>query len=97
MKTSKLKARRFWANYYDGVPILHTKKDEARFGSFGYGIQHPVVPVAVIPLDDTNKLVRDAANIFSMQEINFEQETEVSMRAALEAIGVLPKQRKGLK
>lgn len=116
MKTSKPKARRMWANYYDPLPILYSDKESARFCSSGHGIQHAVVPVAVIPLDDVEALVEKAAKSMYADDVgsrraeaNWENLKSLRhgsaiieaftsrARAALAAIGVLPKAKKGRK
>lgn len=91
MKTStkhstktKLKARRMWANYYDDRSILlHCDASAARVCAVSYGIEHPAVPVAVIPLDDVEKLV---GRLFSAR-INADGITLANTRDMLTAIG----------
>ena len=90
MKTKPtLRARRMWANYYpEIVCVHHTRKSAGASGDPSY--PH-AVPVAVIPLDDVDALVTAAtdARIWSVGT------SREAMIAALTAIGVLPRQRKG--
>ena len=86
----KIKPRRMFANYYpDGrLGIYRTKRSATYFrGLFG----GEPTPVAVIPLDDVGALVRCAYEASRIPGFHgFAQ-----MRAALTAIGVLPRTRKG--
>lgn len=94
MKKSKLKARRMWANCYssDNALYAHPTKQAAIRRSFGHASLN-AIPVAVIPLDDVEALIQKAAEAYWQTP---QTHTE-SVRAALTAIGVLPKQRKGRK
>lgn len=87
-KKNKLKARRMWANPADfGERSMHLTAHPDPSSDRGN-----VVPVAVIPLDDVDELVDKAHRAFLTSF-----GTADGMRAALAAIGVLPKQRKGRK
>ena len=93
MKTKPTpRARRMWANYYRDASVLHeTRKMAAHCAA--PGAMHEVIPVAVIPLDDVGALVRCAYEASRIPGFDgFAQ-----MRAALTAIGVLPKQKGGRK
>lgn len=91
MKTKKLKARRMWANYYrEGAPVFFTHKNVAlRCANEDAIVSH--VPVAVIPLDDVDLMIDKAFLAFGGLPYS-----RGAVRAALVAIGVLPK-RKGRK
>ena len=91
MKTKPTpRARRMWANYYpEIVCVHHTRKSAGASGDPSY--PH-AVPVAVIPLDDVEALVEKAKTAFNLEGSGL---FTPAMRAALAAIGVLPKQRKG--
>lgn len=94
MKTFKPKARRMWANYYPDFPTMtavHETRARALGGSSGAVTP---VPVAVIPLDDPEALILKARDAYVSHGVAYSQ---VQMHAALIAIGVLPKQRKGRK
>ena len=95
MKTPKLKARRMWANYYPEVPpCLHcTKKQAEKMAS--RIVAHETMPVAVIPLDDVEALENKVAVAID-DKIICGSLTDIT-RAALVAIGVLPRARKGRK
>ena len=93
MSTMKTKptprARKMWANYYpEIVCVHHTRKSAGASGDPSY--PH-AVPVAVIPLDDQEQVLLDALYHWGKHDGNAED----SMRAALTAIGVLPRTRKG--
>ena len=96
---TKAKARRMWANYYPSGIVLHPSKASAINGSEKTA-RPEALPVAVIPLDDIDTLIVAAA----AAHYRCEHEGKIGlltngdcMRAALTAIGVLPKQRKGRK
>lgn len=96
-KTPKLKAHKMWANYYSRLilPDVHQTRNDALDGSGG-----EVTPrrVAVIPLDDTEAIVVAAAAAHYKAWSGVGKPTNGDcMRAALEAIGVLPPRRKGYK
>lgn len=94
MKTSKkLKARKMWANYYaQGQSMsIHGSKKLAQ-NLMEFEPTHQAVPVAVIPLNDVDSLVRKATDAYFS---SLERNTENRWRDALTAIGVLPRQRKG--
>lgn len=86
MKTkSTPRARRMWANYYPKIVCVHHTRKSAGANS---------IPVAVIPLDDPEALVDAAVASHSHSYCGIATRRQ-AMRAALIAIGVLPKQRKG--
>ena len=94
MKTKpKPRALRMFANYYpaeDGCVCLHRTRTRAN-SMANDGCSHAAIPVAVIPLDDAGALVRCAYEASRIPGFDgFAQ-----MTAALAAIGVLPKQKKG--
>lgn len=101
MKTPKLKPRRMWANYYeganDGIPFLHSTRAAAqKCNSSGVD----TVPVAVIPLDDVEELVERASVALSIERgysWAYAPKFQLSARAALAAIGVLPSPSKTAK
>ena len=86
----KLKPRRMWANQYIGDNALYLHPSLSIAMKRNCGLQKPS-PVAVIPLDDVNELIGMAAHAHEGWT------KEGAMRAALIAIGVLPKVRKGRK
>ena len=89
-KIKSLKARRMWANYYKhDIELFPTRQKSAFF--VVEDVEHKFVPVAVIPLDDKERVLLDA--LYAWEQCDGDGED--SMRAALAAIGVLPKQRKG--
>ena len=95
MKTKpKLRARRMWANYYKAPfnPCLHKTRRAAALGC-GHACIH-TGRVAVIPLDDVEALVDAAVASHSYSYCGIATRRQ-AMRAALTAIGVLPRQRKG--
>jgi hypothetical protein len=96
MKTKtkpKIKARLLWANYYpDGrLGIYRTKRIATYFRGLLGG---EAAPVAVIPLHDVEALELEALEAFLDDKGITSQN---GLRAALTAIGVLPKARKGRK
>ena len=78
------------------MPTMHPSRSRALGGSAG---TVPPVPVVVIPLDNPEALVARAAEAFyELEHEGYCERRRVDysyMRAALTAIGVLPKQRKG--
>ena len=90
MKTKTIKARRMWANYYpEIVCVHHTRKSAGVSGDPSY---YPhAIPVAVIPLDNLEALVHCAYEASRLPG----EDGLTQMRAALTAIGVLPRTRKG--
>lgn len=86
-----------WANYYDDRSILlHRDESAARVCAVSYGIRHPAVPVVVIPLDDAEAIVVTAAAAHYKAWSGVGKPTNGDcMRAALTAIGVLPRAKKG--
>lgn len=99
MKT-KLRARKMWANYYaDGIRRIHSTKESARAVRCFTGGKSSVpktIPVAVIPLDDQGALIAKATAAFLAEDRKPESWIpDDCMVAALIAIGVLPRQRKG--
>ena len=104
MSTAKLqpKARKMWANYYaqgQSMSIHGSKKIAQNLMEFEP--THQAVPVAVIPLDDPEALVARAAEAFyELEHEGYCERRRVDysyMRAALTAIGVLPKSKGGRK
>ena len=98
MKTktkSKPRARKMFANYYgDFVACHNTRCSAMREGD--HHEQFIAIPVAVIPLDDVAALVKKATAAFLVEDRKPESWTlDDCMTAALTAIGVLPKQKKG--
>jgi hypothetical protein len=94
-KKTKLKPRRMWANPLDAkCPPVFWHLSRVRLESIN--LNH-TVPVAVIPLDDVEKLVKKASNAYAFEDVNFTSLTDCCIRAALTAIGVLPRARKGRK
>ena len=93
MKTKPTpRARKMWANYYpEIVCVHHTRKSAGASGDPSY--PH-AIPVAVIPLDDVEALVDAAVASHSYSYCGIATRRQ-AMRAALTAIGVLPRQRKG--
>lgn len=86
-----LRARKMFANYYPGitsVPTMHPSRSRALGGSAG---TVSPVPVAVIPLDNPEALVHCAYEASRLPG----EDGLTQMRAALTAIGVLPRTRKG--
>jgi len=95
MKTSKPKAHRMWVNYYPGMSFSPAIHPSIRLAKAGNGGMTKPVPVAVIPLDDVEALFQRAVSAYDLTPAG--AGVESAMRAALIAIGVLPKQRKGRK
>jgi hypothetical protein len=93
-KTTKLKARRMWANHYDRRTDCFPKERGARHMAENTA-SDIAVPVAVIPLDDVQALVNKVAAAID-NKIICGSLTDIT-RAALTAIGVLPRARKGRK
>lgn len=90
------RARKMWANYYtdaDGFVCLHGTRTCANANAAD-GYSHAAIPVAVIPLDNPEALVDAAVTSHSHSYCGIATRRQ-AMRAALTAIGVLPKQRKG--
>jgi hypothetical protein len=88
-KTQKLKARRMWAHPLDltrDTPLCLLRRTRSKNTGSSY-----TIPVAVVPLDDVEGLVRKVAETFG-KDSGFYEFTPA--REALIAIGVLPKQRK---
>ena len=87
------RARKMWANYYpdaDGFVCLHGTRTCAKANAAD-DCSHAAIPVAVIPLHDVGALVRCAYEASRIPGFDgFAQ-----MRAAITAIGVLPRTRKG--
>jgi len=92
MKKSRLKGRRMWATqrtYKDDGFSCHTTKADALY--YSYKEDPKPILVAVIPLDDADRMISKARAAYTHNGSEF---THENMRAALVAIGVLPKQRK---
>ena len=86
------RARRMWANYYPENPtrpVLYKSRKSAKH-SVAFWATHVAVPVAVIPLDNPEALINNAVKGFFR---GGQLDAYSDMRAALTAIGVLP--RKG--
>ena len=92
MKT-KPKARRMWASYYEGGFVFLEEKKSCALDNAAKYYMHAAVPVAVIPLHNVEQIVLEALYAWGNHK---GEDTASSMRAALTAIGVLPK-RKGRK
>lgn len=95
MKTTKLKARRMWANPLNLKDDGHSKLLLTRKRGLREAFQTSI-PVAVIPLDDVKALVDRAVECdcnFPSHR-GFRKDFAVSV---LQATGVLPKPRKGRK
>jgi hypothetical protein len=96
MKTKtkpKIKARRMWANYHpDGAIRIYGKRSTAKY--LTSSLAGPIIPVAVIPLHDVEALELEALEAF-LDDKGITSQS--GLRAALTAIGVLPKARKGRK
>lgn len=93
MKTKpklKPRARRMFANYYPEIVCVHYTRKSA--GASGDPSYPQAIPVAVIPLDDPESVVITAIKAFVSSGF---APTDMKIVAALAAIGVLPKQRKG--
>ena len=93
MKTKlKPKPRKMWANYYPHCSIPSIFDNEVRAISWkkSYPATVMTIPVAVIPLDDPDALIRVATDAYFS---SLEKNTENRWRDTLAAIGVLP--RKG--
>jgi hypothetical protein len=95
MKTKpKPRARRMWANYYSDYDVMvHTSRKTAQSCAQPSAIL-AAVPVAVIPLHDVEALELEALEAFLGDKGITSQS---GLRAALTAIGVLPRARKGRK
>ena len=88
-RTKTPRARNMWANYYPENPtrpVLHKFRKDAEH-CVAPGAAHAAIPVAVIPLHDSEALVRCAYEASRLPGEN----GLTQMRAALAAIGVLPK------
>ena len=95
MKTKpKLRARRMFANYYPAANVcVYLHRTRTRANSMeNDDCSHAAVPVAVIPLDAPESLVNKAVKGFFR---GGQLDAYSDMRAALTAIGVLPRTRKG--
>ena len=91
-----------WANYYKNCPVPDTHESKFRAMSWAMGDPTTVtIPVAVIPLDNPEALVARAAEAFyELEHEGYCERRRVDysyMRAALTAIGVLPKSKGGRK
>ena len=84
----KLRARKMWANYHaEGYVFLYSVKSHC----MNSAAEHVAIPVSVIPLDNPEALVHCAYEASRLPG----EDGLTQMRAALTAIGVLPRQRKG--
>ena len=83
-----------WANYYpDGIIGIYGKRSTAKY--FRGFLAGQITPVAVIPLDDVDALVLKAS--LAIDNVILCGSVKVIARAALTAIGVLPRAKKGRK
>ncbi len=101
-KRTKLKARRMWATRETGEPErLHKTKSDAAGWDYAGGYDarpNSVYRVAVIPLDDVEAIVVAAAAAhYKAWSGTGKPANGDCMRAALVAIGVLPRAKKGRK
>ena len=96
MKTSKFKAQVRWVAHYDDKTIacISRSRAEARQWCPSGGT---TTRVAMIPLDDPEALVGAAAEAYFQAWHSDSATRREAMRAALTAIGVLPRQKKGRK
>ena len=95
MKTKpKLRARRMWASYYKGGFVFLDEKRNYALDNAAKDYLHAAIPVAVIPLHDVEALELEALEAF-LDDKGITSQS--GLRAALTAIGVLPKARKGRK
>lgn len=96
MKTPKLKARRMWANPADfGEQSMRLTAHRDPSSDRGN-----VVPVAVIPLDDAEALIDQAASAIAKWRgygVEYAPHYYSAASSVLAAIGVLPLARKGRK
>ena len=93
----KPRARKMWANYYPTGIVCHPLRRKTRINAPANCL-YAAVPVAVIPLDDQGALIAKATDAFLAEDRKPESWIpDDCMVAALAAIGVLPKQRKGRK
>ena len=93
----KLKARKLWANFYRKGCACHPTK-RACNEAMRKDLIVATVPVAVIPLDDPEAIVVAAAAAHYKAWSGVGKPTNGDcMRAALTAIGVLPKARKNVR
>ena len=90
-KTNKLKPRRMWANAYPNTDILHRSRSMAT--ACAWNATHEAVPVAVIPLDDVPALIQKVS--LGIDDMVLLGSLDAIARAALAAIGVLPRAKKG--
>ena len=83
-----------WANYYPhcSIPSIFDNEVRATSSKKSYPATVMTIPVAVIPLDDPDALIRAATNAYFS---SLERNTEDRWRDTLAAIGVLP--RKGIR
>ena len=82
-----------FANYYPHCPVPEIFHSKSRAMSWAkYYSTTVTVPVAVIPLDDVEALIENAVDAYQKDRF---ATFEGAMRAALAAIGVLPRTRKG--
>lgn len=88
-----LRARKMFANYYKDnfLPALHPSR-KSSIQHCAPSVEHKSVPVAVIPLRNVPAIIYEAMVAFQSEPSGG---FEPGMRAALTAIGVLPRQRKG--
>ena len=89
------KAARMWANYYEkGVASFPHKSSAIKDDkSTTWPVaSHVAVPVAIIPLDDINGLIRRAGDAFAKSHDGLLHKDDII--AVLVEIGVLPKRQK---
>ena len=91
------RARKMFANYYGDFVACHsTKTDAILLCDIADPASPSAIPVAVIPLHDPEALVDAAVTSHSHSYCGIATRRQ-AMRAALAAIGVLPKSKGGRK
>lgn len=98
MKTSKFKAQVRWVAHYDDKTIACISRSRAEALQWCPS-GGTTTRVAMIPLDDVQSLIDRAtgAHYNAVQAHPYHVPTPAAMIAALTAIGVLPRQKKGRK
>ena len=94
MKTSKFKAQVRWVAHYDDKTIACISRSRAEALQWCPS-GGTTTRVAMIPLDDPEALVQSAAEAYFNAWDNESATRKQAMTAALTAIGVLPRTRKG--
>ena len=90
------RARKMWCNYYGEFVACHDTRSSAQTGADAGMSALIAIPVAVIPLNDPEALVDAAVASHSHSYCGIATRRQ-AMRAALTAIGVLPKSKGGRK